>query len=367
MAAKPPEGAPTTAAAGKELRILGRLKAGEAVEIARDWVARYAAEHPDFLAAHLMGSITTTPADAEFPGESDLDLMIVVDGPTGTKDPVDELYRGVAIEAGLRGKEEYESAEKVLSNPEIADHIAAGAILSDPTGLLGAVQLAVAREFSRQKWVRARCAEEKHRFEMGIAGAAESREPIESLVLMTFAIHNLASLVPVAQLVPPTHRKSLVLLRRQLADLGRLDLFEEVLEVSGVAGLTVGQVRSYADRNAQAFDRAIQVHRTRVPFDFKLRPHLRPYLLDGPQSMIEQGHYREAMPWVALGIITCCSTLLVDAPESERRSYAALMDDLLRDMGFADNSTFSRRLRQTNGVKDSLYAIADEIVASHPD
>lgn len=314
-----------------------------------------------------MGAITSMSADTEFPHDSDLDMMLVVDGPTITKDPLDEFYRGMAIEAGLRGKEEYDSADKVLANPEIADHIAAGAILSDPTGLLGAIQPAVAREFARQHWVRERCAEEKRRYEMSIAGVAESREPMEALILMTLAIHNLASVVPVAQLVPPTHRKSLVLLRRELDATGRLDLFEEVLEVSGVAGLTVAQVQSYADRTAQAFDRAIQVHRTRVPFDFKLRPHLRPYLIDGSQSLIDMGHHREAMPWIAAGLFLCCSVLLVDAPESERPRYAALRDDLLQDMGFGDAANRSLRLRHADRVKESIYALADEIVASRPD
>ena len=354
-------------ASGEELHILGRLRTAKAVEIAGDWVARYAAEHPEFLAAHLMGGITSMSPDDEFPYDADLDLMLVVDSPITTEDPLDELYRGVAIEAGLRGKDEYESAEKVLANPAIADHIAAGAILSDPTGLLSAVQPAVAREFSRQRWVRERCAEEKRRFEMGIAGVAGSREPMEALILTTLAIHNLASVLAVAQLVPPTHRKSLLQLRRQLDALDRLDLFEEVLEVSGVATLTVAQVQSHADRTAQAFDRAIQVHRTRVPLDFKLQPHLRPYLVDGFQSLIDTGHHREAMPWIAIGASMCCSVLLVDAPDTERPRYAALAGDLVNDMGFANGANRSQRLRHTDQVKESMYALADEIVANRPD
>jgi hypothetical protein len=346
---------------------LGRLKTSEATQIAREWVARYAAEHPDFCAAHLMGGVTHMAPDEEFPPESDLDLMLVTSGPTKTKDPLDEPYRGLAIEAGLRGMEEYETPEKVLANPEIADHIAVGAILIDPHGLLAALQPTVAREFSRRRWVKARCEEEKRRYEMGIAAAGQSRAPMEALVLMTLAIHNLASVLPVAQLIPPTHRKSLVLLGRQLAALARTDIYEEMLQISGVAGLAVQQVQSYADHLADAFDRAIQVHRTSVPFDFKVRPHLRPYLIDGSQSLIDAGHHREAMPWISAGIFVCSSVLLVDAPASERPRYEALVDDLLYDTGFGDGAMRARRLIQANHVKESLYALADEVIARWPD
>lgn len=314
-----------------------------------------------------MGGITHMRPDEEFPGYSDVDMMLVVSGPTTTKDPLDEPYQGLAIEAGLRGVEEYETAGRVLANPEIADHIAVGAILADPSGVLGTIQAQVAREFSRRRWVQARCEEEKRRYETGIGAVSQSSDPLQSLVLMSLAMHDLASVLAVARLVPPTHRKSLVLLGQQLAEVGQLDLYGEVLEVSGIARLTVAQVQSYLDRVTEAFDRAVQVHRTRVPFDFKVRPHLRRYLLEGSQVLIDVGHHREAMPWIANGIALCTWILLADAPEIERPSYQRLVQDLLQDTGFEDAATLNDRVGHADRLKRSIYAIADEVVAGTSD
>ena len=212
------KGAPCAPAQlGRAACLLGRLNTAEAIEIAREWVGRYADGHPEFRGAHLMGGITRAAPDAVFPADSDLDLMLVVDRPTTTKDPIDELYRGVAIEAGMRGIEEYATPEKVLANPEIADHIAVVAIVADPVGLLAGVQPVVAREFARRQWVALRCDDEKRRFEMYLNAARLAQLPVEFMIPIMLATQILASLVAVAFLVPPTHRKSLVLLREHLA------------------------------------------------------------------------------------------------------------------------------------------------------
>ena len=314
-----------------------------------------------------MGGITRAEPDAVFPEDSDLDLVLLVDRPTTTKDPLDELYRGVAIEAGVRGIDEYASPEKVLANPEIADHIAVGAIVADPVGILEAVQPVVARDFARRRWVILRCEEEKRRFETGLEAVRLARAPGEFMLHLMLALQNLASLIAVALLVPPTHRKFLVLLREQLDMLDRLDLFEKTLAASGIRDMSRARVQWYQDQTSIAFDRALEVKRTPVPFDFKLRPHLRPYLIDGYQSMINAGNYREAMPWIAAGIFLTTAVLLNDAPENERPRYAALMEDLLRDLGLEHGAGRQERFALAAELANEIYRRADDIAAGRPD
>lgn len=314
-----------------------------------------------------MGGITRAAPHAVFPTDSDLDLMLIVDRPTTSKDPIDELYRGVSIEAGIRGVEEYASPETVLANPEIADHIAVGAILTDPIGLLSSIQPVVARDFARRRWVVLRCEDEKRRYEMFLNAARLAHMPVELIFPVILAIQNLASLVAVALLVPPTHRKSLVLLREHLRTLERPDLFERALAAAGIRELSRARVQWYLDEAVIAFDRAIEVKQTPVPFDFKLRPHLRPYLLDGSQSMIDAGDHREAMPWIAGGMLISTAVLLNDAPEAERPRYASLLDDLVSDLGLATEPQRLERVTLTEELASDLFRLADEIVAGRPD
>ncbi|HXN91920.1 MAG TPA: hypothetical protein VN906_10580, partial [Candidatus Sulfotelmatobacter sp.] len=201
------------------------MRVSEAVAIATEWVESFAARNPDFRGAHFMGGISSMSADAPFPPDSDVDISVLVQSDLPpSQDPIDELYRGVSIEAGLRAVSEYITAEKVLANPEMADHVALNAIIADPTGLLVSIQPTVAREFARQRWVIARCDVEKRRFQMYLEAAGQTQVPGEFMIHVTLAIQNLAALIAVALLSPPTHRKCLIQLRDQLKGLNRSEL-----------------------------------------------------------------------------------------------------------------------------------------------
>lgn len=300
-------------------------------------------------------------------GDSDVDISVLIDGPTPGWIPIDELHRGVAIEAGMRSTEEYLSAETVLANPDIADHLAVDSILDDPTGLLRGLQPVVARDFALQRWVVARCADEKRRVTMYSAAAQAAQTNFEMVWGVSQAVLNLSGLVAVAVLQTPTHRKSLVNMRAQLSEFGRADLVEEALEVSGMAGFTPARAMFYLDVSARGFDRAIEVKRNASFLDFKLKPHLRRYVIDGPCDMIESGHHREAAMWIGFTLIVACMALQVDAPENERADYAELVDAFYRESGYDDPRAWPDRLQKLEVLRDKVYALADDIVASRPD
>ncbi len=343
------------------------MRVSEVVAVATEWVESYAARNPEFRGAHFMGGITRMSRDAPFPPESDVDICVLVHNESPGQDPIDEFYRGLSIEAGLRSVAEYASAEKVLANPEVADHVALNAIIADPTGVLASIQPTVAREFAHQRWVVARCDVEKRRFQMYLDAAGRTQDPGEFMIHVTLAIQNLAALVAVALLRPPTHRKCLVNLRVQLKGLNHSELSERALAVYGDSDMSADTVQMYADMAADAFDRALQVKRTASPFDFKLRPHLRPYLVDGSQVMIDQGDHREAMPWIGAGIWISAAAILNDAPENEHPRYRQLLGDLLEDLGLASAESRAERLRELVELGNALFEVADEVVASRPD
>ncbi len=51
----------------------------EAKQTARTWVDVNLREWPGLRAAHLVGGITTMPADAPFPAAKDVDLHLILD------------------------------------------------------------------------------------------------------------------------------------------------------------------------------------------------------------------------------------------------------------------------------------------------
>ena len=310
-----------------------------------------------------MGSVARAPRESVMAVDSDVDISVLIDGPTPGWIPIDELHRGVAIEAGLRSIEEYRGAEAVLANPDIADHLAIDSILDDPTGLLREIQPAVARDFALQPWVAARCVDEKRRVAMHYEAARAGESTIDVATGVIQAVLNLSGLIAVALLRTPTHRKSLVNLRSQLTELGRAELAEEALAVCGLADLTPARTTFFLDASARAFDRAIQVKRRPSLLDFKLKPHLRPYVVDGPREMIETGHHREAAMWIGFTLIIACMALQNDAPEEERGAYAELLDSFFDECGYGEPSAWPQHFRSFEALRDSVYALADDIVA----
>jgi hypothetical protein len=74
------------------------MNVAEAMELATEWIGRYAARPPSFRGAHLMGGITTLPRDARFPSDGDLDLGILVQtAPQPEQGIVEDWCRGAAV------------------------------------------------------------------------------------------------------------------------------------------------------------------------------------------------------------------------------------------------------------------------------
>ena len=353
------------------------LDVSTSIQYAREWVEGYAASHPEFRGAHLMGGVLRLPKEAPFPATSDLDISLVVEVPPGSEHevnadgeqglPIDELYHGVPIEAGRRSTAVYSSAERVLMNAQQAANLSVDSILVDPHGLLARIQPIVAAEYARRRWVTARCEWEKRHIVDAIGRAERASTPHEFLIAMVDIVVYLCGLIAVASIEPPTHIKCLVLLRRLLHAQLKDDLYEGLLEFAGSRHLSASQVAGYREQNDAAFDRAVQVHRTPSAFDFKIRPHLRPYLVDGMKVIADQGNHREIAFWLALGLYVCTGVIRNDAPAQEAAHFEQLWDERVKSLGIATHPSRSAKVRQAIRLKDAFIALADEIVHRLPD
>lgn len=344
----------------------------EVIQIVQEWVDLDARHRPEFAGAYLWGGITALPPAAPFPLYRDVDVVVVsTNGPAeGQADTEEVFYRGVMLEVLLKGVAAHQDAEAVLANPSQGPNIATTQILADPTGILGPLQQAVAADYDRRRWIQARCAAEKQVADRQLAVLRQVTDPVttqEALWAVWELLNALSGLLAVAQLARPTTRRTLALLGDLLAQQGRSDLHEAVLRVWGSAHLSRVAVQAMLDQSVVVFDRAVAVYQTPTPYGFTIRPHLRPYLIEATQEMIDAGQYREATFWIVTLVTEAYLVLENDAPAAEKPGFAAQLQALLAALGYTADGAWAARLATAEHVTQEIYAIAERLMAQYPE
>ena len=344
------------------------LPVREVIEIVQEWVDLHARHLPDFAGAYLWAGITALPADAPFPLYRDVDVVVVV--PKGSQDDtVEVFYRGLMLEVISIDLEAHRDAQAVLANPSHGPNMAATQILADPTGILAPLQQAVAAEYGRRRWIRARSEEEKVRADKQLTAMRLASTPVDRLDALWAFLSALSGLLAVAQLKRPTTRRTLALLRELLEAQGRPDLNEVALTVMGSAHMSRGDVQALLDRSVIAFDRSVEVYQTPTPYGFTIRPHLRPYLAEATQEMIDEGNHREAMFWIMALAGESYHVLRNDAPDTEKPVFAAQLRAMHAALGYSDTSAeaWAERVDTAERLAKEIYSIADALVAIYPE
>jgi hypothetical protein len=309
-----------------------------------------------------MGSILSLPYDAPFPDYRDVDFNIVVDDEMHLTATHDVAAGGLMLEYSTVSIGRYRSPEDVLANPELAANLAVDSILADPHGILGPLHQAVGAQYAQRRWVLARCEYEQQVVAQVLAGLRAAATPPEALWLLSNIALFLSGLLAEASLQPPTHRRSLVLLRDVLHSAGRSDLHEATLQLLGWAHLRRQDVEAYLGECALAFDCAVAVTRTPVPFQAKLQPHVRPYIIDGAQEMIDAGYHREAMFWISGFLMFANAAIQADAPALEKLRFQASLERLIAEMGLSRPGGLAARVAEAEALTDAIAAVAHALV-----
>lgn len=354
------------------------MDVGSAKAIAREWVEANRQDWPDLRAAHLVGGITTMPDDAPFPATKDVDVyLIFADGSPELRAEGPFLniiaagYGELLFEAGVKPVADYASPEVVLANPEIAHHLTVESALYDPDGLLADLRGPVTRDYARRAWVQERVAHERR----GFAGAVGMLETARGMYgasgeanLFGYMTTYLVAALSVANLEPPRiGGQMLVRIRPLLEQLERLDIAEEMLALLGVQEMSRDEAERYLAQAADAFDLAVTIRKTPHPFQHKLHAHLRPYLVDSSAQMIRNGFHREALAWITPCLCSATDVILADGCEADKHRFAGNRDALLRAIGFDNPDAGERKLAQAWTLHDRVFALANDIVAGHPE
>jgi hypothetical protein len=197
-----------------------------------------------------------------------------------------------------------------------------------------------------------------------LAVLAEAPAPLPRLYGLVGVMFGLAGLLAVARLEVPTNRRALVGLKQMLEAEGRAELHGEVLEVCGVAGLSRSQVEAHHRAMLRAFDLAVQVRRTFVPYSFKIEAHVRPYANEAIAELIEEGHHREVALYLALPFSTANAVVQNDAQETEKLATQAEFDRLLGGFDLLEPRDWAGRVERIRGLAAELERVADARVAT---
>lgn len=354
------------------------MNIAQAKAVTREWVHAYRPVWPGLRAAHLVGGITTLADCTELPTTRDIDVHLIFDEGSPMLESngpfpniVEVTYRGLPIEAGVTSMAAYASPEVVLANPEIAHHLTVESSLYDPEGVLAALQVPVTREYARRRWVRARVQHEREGFAAAL-GLLERARAVYGASgeanLFGYLTTYLVAALSVANLDPPRiGGQMLVRIRPLLQQVNRLDLIEELLELLGVRCLGETQAVRYLNAAAEAFDLAVTIRRTPHPFQHKMHAHLRPYFVDSCQEMIQYGYPREALAWITPCLCSATDIIQIDGRDEDTASFVARRDAFLRTIGFTTPEAGARKLALAMDLHDRIFALADEIIATHPD
>ncbi len=213
------------------------MNVSEAKESARQWVVEEGSKLPGFQGAYFTGSVAWLPDSAELSAASDVDIHVVLEG----SEPPLKLgkfdYRDALIEVSYTTFEQLGSADEILGHHQIAGAFRAPNTISDPSGRLTELQVAVSSEYANRDWVRKRC-ENARDHVLRYVRYMDATSPFHDAVsVWSFATGILTHVLLVAGLKNPTVRLRYLAVRELLATYGLSDFYETLLEPLGCADL----------------------------------------------------------------------------------------------------------------------------------
>jgi hypothetical protein len=338
------------------------MLAEDAKHTARRWVADEAGELPGFEGAFHTGSINELPDEAEISESSDVDVMVMLDGSDPPRRTGKFVYRGVLLEASYIKSEWFPTPESVLGHYHMAGAFAApGNIVADPSGRLSELHAAVSKNFSNCRWVHKRLEHAEANAIRFLRSLDDSEEFHDRATAWLFGTGVMTHMLLVAGLENPTVRKRYAAARSLLEEHGRLDFHETLLEQLGCARTSRERVEHHLEKLAEAFDAAKEIARTPFFFASDISDTARPIAINGSREMIEAGHHREAVFWMAATYARCRKILHTDAPGEIKSDFAPGFHELLADLGVSSSADLRERAKRSEEFLPRVREVAGSL------
>ena len=343
------------------------MLAAEAKDAARRWVQAATRDIPGVVGAYLAGSITWLADDAILPATSDIDVMVVLDGPLPAQKPGKVRHEGALLDVTYLPLDDCRSPEQILGQDQLAGGFRTPSIIADPTGRLTPLQEAVGRDFAKRRWVRARAGHAMTRIRTGL-DRLNASDPFPTQVLAWLFPTGVTTHVLLnAGLRNPTVRTRYVAVRDLLLAYGRPDVHESLLELIGCAELPPERVERHLATMTGAFDAAARIIASPFPFASDITAEARPIAVDGSRDLIARGLHREAVFWIAVTWSRCHQVFYRDATSGVREHFSDGYRDLLADLGIGSYLDLRRRADAVTAFLPELWRIAEAIMAANPE
>ncbi len=336
----------------------------EAKDAARRWVLDEASK-VGFSGAFIHGSTNWLPEAVRLPATSDVDVMVVLDDPTPPLKPGKFMYDEVLLDVSYLSRDQLRSPEFVLSQYHLAGSFRTSSILLDPSGQLTQLQTAVSRDYAKRQWVYRRCQHARDKILGGFA-LSESDPFHDQVVAWLFPAGITTHLLLVAGLENPTVRRRYVAARELLADYGRLDFYQYLLEMLGCAQMNEARVEQHLAALTDAFDAAKAVIVTPFFFAADISDIARPIAIDGSRELIARGEHCEAIFWMVATYSRCQKVFHHDASVTIQEQFAHGYQELLADLGIASFTDLQRRRDQVRQALPVVWEVAEAIIAANP-
>ncbi|MBA2518130.1 MAG: hypothetical protein H0V24_00535 [Chloroflexia bacterium] len=338
----------------------------EAKAVAREWVLTQASGMPGFWGTFYHGSANWLADDATLSPTSDLDVMAVLADAELPGKPGKLIYHDVMLEVSYLSRDELRSAESVLGQYHLAGSFHVPSIIADPTGQLTTLQAAVAKDYARRRHVYRRCEDARSRVRRNLQSLREADPFPDQVAAWLFAAGVTTHLLLVAGLKNPTVRRRYEATRALLAEYGRLDFYERLLDLLGCAQMSRARAELHLTALTDAFDAAKTVGTTPFFFSADISDLARPVAIDGSRELIARGDHREAIFWMIATYARCQKVLHHDAPPASWDRFEPGFHRLLADLGIESFADLQRRGERVRDFLPPLWDVAEAIIAANP-
>lgn len=289
------------------------MNAREAIGAAADWVRSIAARIDGYAGAYLSGSALERAPEAEWPLDSDVDVVLVYDGLVPAK--IGKLrWKGALLEPTWMPKQAFADFDGVMRTHYLAWGLHGGCVLDDPQGWLRPLAEHVAAEYLREDWLRARVDAVAALARRHIDGISSAQSPEDRLMSCAFGPSCAAFPILAAAGRNCTVRKRIPAARAVLATQGRMDFARRLEQGLGCENMGRDELWRHMDALERAFDAAARTDgpsRT-YPFRSDIRPEARSVAIDGSRRMIEGDHPADAVFWMMATFARSLTVLRMD-------------------------------------------------------
>ena len=334
----------------------------QAYETVRRWLTESGSMLPGYAGAYLSGSFLEHAPDAEWPSDSDIDVMLLC-----REEPVPQAgkfhYDGALIEASYMHVKELADPGRVLLVHYLAYALSHAAILDDPDNILAPLCAFVQAEYDRPECLRAR-------WQAMIAeirrdcGPVDPARPFHMQAMgWLFTTTKTAFPVLIAAKRNCTVRKRLGAARAALEMIGKPEIMGEILAPLLGDNFDPAHMPAHVGGLERAFEAAC---RSAGPSrDYRFRSDIAPenfaLSVGWCRSMLETAHPEDCIFWLGATWTRCLTILDMDKDPS----YAEHLEGLksfLADLGIRSTDDFTARLAALEAFLPRLDALSEAVM-----